>query len=121
MSCVYLRRLPSIPRTTAAMISRVSISRQLCFASKFLNVPAQVLRGELVERALVRPLQHGPQGLDTVRVDITPDVLHRAVVDRFVRVRKGLVDQRIVAVDSRIGVGVLLQRNRGWWPCRSAL
>ena len=44
-------------------------------------------------------LQHRPEALRTVGMDIAPDVLLGAVVDYFVRIRKGLIDQRIVGVD----------------------
>ena len=48
---------------------------------EFLNVAVQVLRGQLVERAFVRPLERGPEALHPVRVRHVVNVLGDTVPD----------------------------------------
>ena len=37
------------------------------------DVALQMLRADLVERAVMRPFQHGPEGLDSLGVRLAPD------------------------------------------------
>ena len=50
-------------------------------ASELLDVAVQVLRADLVEGSGVRPLEHRPEGLDTVRVSHPLDVFSHRMAD----------------------------------------
>ena len=49
-------------------------------SGKLVDVAVQVLLADLVERALVRTLEHSPEGLNAVHVHRIPDVLCGTVV-----------------------------------------
>ena len=51
---------------------------------KFVDVALQMLLAELVEHALVRPLEDGLEALDAVGMGHVPHVLARTVVDVLV-------------------------------------
>ena len=48
---------------------------------KLVYVAVQVLGTEAVERALVRPFEDGPEALDSVGVNLAPDILPDRVLD----------------------------------------
>lgn len=74
---------------------------------KLIDVPLQVFVGELVEGALVDMLQHAPEGLNPVGVNLAPDVLTDAVSDALVVVRHALIGAGVVCVDYGFGCDVL--------------
>ena len=74
----------------------------IVLASKLVDVPLQMLWGNLVEGSLVRPLQHGPEALNPVGMRHAVDVFGNAVLDRFVRVGDAFICRRIIGIDDRI-------------------
>ena len=66
------------------------------------DVALQMLRADLVERALVRPFQHRPVRLNAVRVRHAADVLTDRVLDGLVVEGDAVVGGRIVGVDRRL-------------------
>ena len=52
-------------------------------ASELVHVPEQVLSAHVVEHADVAPLEQATERTDPVGVDESPDVLARAVLQRF--------------------------------------
>ena len=53
-------------------------------ARELIDIPLKMLRADLVEGALVRPLQHRPEGFYAIRVRLIPDVLGDVVIDLLV-------------------------------------
>ena len=79
--------MPTMPRTSAAIWSIVSLSRMLwrpANSRTLPNVPIEVLLAQLVIGADDAPLQHGPEGFHAIGLGGPPDVLTGAVVDRLV-------------------------------------
>ena len=70
----------------------------MALACELLHIPLKVLRRELVERADVGALEHGPETLNAVRVGLSPNILGHAMLDRFV-VRKSLIGDHFARVD----------------------
>ena len=67
-----------------------------------------MLRANLVERPAVRPLQHGPEGLNPVGMCLPADVFGDGVPDRLVVPLDASVRLRIVGVDLGVFLGVFL-------------
>ena len=65
-----------------------------------------MLRAELVERALVRPLEHRPERLDALRVNVPVNVLADGVPNRLV-ILQAAARRRIVGVDLRSRLDVI--------------
>ena len=81
---VHEALLVHAPNDGFHLVDRVEIP-EVMPADKLPDVAVQVLLADLVERPLVRPLQHRPEALNAVRVrhavDVLPDaVLHRVEV-----------------------------------------
>ena len=85
-------------------------------AGKLGDVALQVLRTHLVERAVVRPLEHGPEALDAVGMRHAVNVFANRMLDRFVVVGDAPISRRFIGVDRGIGGCVIgdeaLQRLR---------
>ena len=73
---------------------------------KLGNEALNVLRRNLVERSLVRPLQHSPERIESVGMGHAVDVFGDLVLDAFVRVRDAFISWRAVSVDDRIRFGM---------------
>ena len=73
-------------------------------AFELVDVALQMLRRNLVKGSLVRPLEHGPERLDSIHVRHAVNVLADRVLERLVRVRDAFVGHRIVRVDRRVRV-----------------
>ena len=69
----------------------------MVLACKLLRIPLKVLRRELVERADVGALEHGPEALHA----LSPNILGHAMLDRFV-VRKSFIGGHFVRADRGI-------------------
>ncbi len=77
-------------------------------AGELMDVAVKMLRADLVERALVRPLQYAPEALDPVDVRHPVDVLADAVIDRLViELGHPLVGSRLVRVEGGPRLDVL--------------
>ena len=68
----------------------------------------KMLWAHLVERAVMRPLQHGPEGLDPVGMGLAPDVFGDGMPNRLVCPADALVRLRVVGMDLGVVLGVLL-------------
>ena len=77
-------------------------------AGEFGDVALQVFRAHLVERTVMRPLEHRPKALDPVRVGLTPHVFGDGVIDRLVlEIVHPSICRRVVRVDGRSGLDML--------------
>ena len=76
---------------------------------KFRDIPLQMLRADLVERPVMRSLEHRPEAFHPVRVGLAADIFGDGVIDRLMPVvsRQSLVCRRLVRVDGRAGLRVL--------------
>ena len=57
-----------------------------------------MFRTDLVEDSRMRPLEHGPEGFNTVGMGLASNILADTVLDRLM-VRQGVIGQGIVGVD----------------------
>ena len=88
-------------------------------SGEFVHVPLQVLGAELVERALVRPLEQGPEGLDAIGVNVAFDVFLQGVLHRVVVEWQRLVRLGLVRVDrGALGCMVLDEALKGLFVSR---
>ena len=77
-------------------------------AGELGDVLLKVLRADLVEGAAVGSLERGPEGLDAIRMCLTPDIFGDGVIDRLViEFRHPPVCRRIVRVDGRSRLNML--------------
>ena len=80
-------------------------------ALELADVAVQVLRRHLVIRAHVAPLEHRPERLHAVDVDLIADPFANAVLDR-VPIGEGRVRRGLVGVDNRFRGSVTLDEAR---------
>ena len=80
-------------------------------SGKLLHVAVKVLRGEFVEGALVRSLEHRPKRFDAVGVNISLDVLGQAMLDGLMVERERIVHGRIVRIDLCALLHILLDER----------
>ncbi len=70
------------------------------------DVPMQMLRTDLMERTLVRPLEHGPERFHAVGVDLAANVLAHRMLDRFMLERDALIGGSLIGVDGSVRVHI---------------
>ena len=80
-------------------------------ASEFGDVALQMLRRHLVERPVMRSLEHRPERLYSIGVRLTPDIFVDRVIDGLMlEFRHPSVGRRVICVDRRARLGVLADK-----------
>lgn len=78
-------------------------------ARKLGYLSLHMIRAEMVKRADIAALDHGPERVNALGAHLTPDVFPDAVLDRFV-VGEALITAMFVRVDRRVRRGVILDK-----------